>query len=90
MRSDFMSAFLNGLAAAMAILPEEFPLVFGLFISLGAWRMTRQKVLTRKLGAIEWLGAISVLCTDKTGTLTENNMSVHTYSTDFKNQFVQN
>jgi Ca2+-transporting ATPase len=52
MRSDFMSAFLNGLAAAMAILPEEFPLVFGLFISLGAWRMTRQKVLTRELGAI--------------------------------------
>jgi Ca2+-transporting ATPase len=89
MRSDFMSAFLNGLAAAMAILPEEFPLVFGLFISLGAWRMTRQKVLTRELGAIEWLGAISVLCTDKTGTLTENNMSVHTYSTEFKNQFVQ-
>lgn len=78
LRSDFITAFLNGLAAAMAILPEEFPLVFGLFISLGAWRMTKQKVLTRNPGVIEWLGSTTVLCTDKTGTLTENNMSIHT------------
>lgn len=88
-RSDFMSAFLNGLAAAMAILPEEFPLVFGLFISLGAWRMTQQKVLTRNPGVIEWLGTVTVLCTDKTGTLTENNMRIHSYCTDSKILVVQ-
>lgn len=81
LRSNFITAFLNGLAAAMAILPEEFPLVFGLFISLGAWRMAKQKVLTRNPGVIEWLGSATVLCTDKTGTLTENKMSVHTLST---------
>jgi Ca2+-transporting ATPase len=60
----------------MAILPEEFPLVLTVFLALGAWRISRHRVLTRRMPAIEMLGAASVLCVDKTGTLTENRMRV--------------
>jgi len=91
LRSNFITSFLNGLAAAMAILPEEFPLVFGLFISLGAWRMAKLKVLTRNPGVIEWLGSVTVLCTDKTGTLTENKMSIQMLCTqEIQVQFEDN
>ena len=60
----------------MAILPEEFPVILTVFMALGAWRMSKKKVLTRKPSAIETLGTATVLCTDKTGTLTENKMTV--------------
>lgn len=60
----------------MANLPEEFPLVLTVFLALGAWRISRQDVLTRRALAIETLGAATVLCVDKTGTLTENRMTV--------------
>jgi Ca2+-transporting ATPase len=60
----------------MAMLPEEFPLVLTVFMVMGAWRMSRVRVLTRRASAIEMLGEATVLCTDKTGTLTENRMSV--------------
>src|SRR5262249_14974705 len=60
----------------MAILPEEFPVVLTVFLALGAWRIARRGVLTRRLPAIETLGAATVLCVDKTGTLTENRMAV--------------
>lgn len=60
----------------MAILPEEFPVVLTVFLALGAWRLSRRNVLTRKSSAIETLGSATVLCSDKTGTITLNKMEV--------------
>lgn len=70
--------FLSGIALAMAILPEEFPVVLTIFLALGAWRLSRHRVLTRRMPAIEMLGAATVLCVDKTGTLTKNEMTLRT------------
>jgi Ca2+-transporting ATPase len=68
---------LAGIAMAMAILPEEFPVVLTVFLALGAWRISKSRVLTRRMPAIETLGAATVLCVDKTGTLTENRMRLN-------------
>ncbi|CAN5923643.1 HAD-IC family P-type ATPase [soil metagenome] len=73
---DWLQAVLAGIALGMSMLPEEFPLVLTAFMVMGAWRMSRARVLTRRAAAIEMLGAATVLCTDKTGTLTENRMTV--------------
>ena len=73
---DWLAGALGGVTLAMAILPEEFPVVLAVFLALGAWRISRRGVLTRRLPAIETLGAATVLCVDKTGTLTENRMRV--------------
>ncbi len=73
---DWLQAVLGGIAIGMSMLPEEFPLVLTAFMVMGAWRLSRARVLTRRAAAIEMLGAATVLCTDKTGTLTENRMSV--------------
>jgi Ca2+-transporting ATPase len=67
---------LAGIALAMATLPEEFPVVLTVFLALGAWRISRSRVLTRRMPAIETLGAATVLCVDKTGTLTLNQMTL--------------
>ena len=67
---EWVAGVLAGITLAMATLPEEFPLVLTVFLVLGAWRMSKSKVLTRRSAAIEALGAATVLCTDKTGTLT--------------------
>jgi len=67
---------LAGIAMAMAALPEEFPVVLTVFLALGAWRISRSRVLTRRMPAVETLGAATVLCVDKTGTLTENQMTL--------------
>jgi Ca2+-transporting ATPase len=75
-RGVWLDAFLAGITLAMAILPEEFPVVLTIFLALGAWRMSRQNVLTRKSRTIQTLGSATVLCVDKTGTLTLNQMSV--------------
>ncbi len=75
-RHNWFEAMLSGISLAMAMLPEEFPVVLTLFLALGAWRMSRHSVLARKSAAIESLGATTVLCVDKTGTLTENRMDV--------------
>jgi Ca2+-transporting ATPase len=75
-KGQWIEGVLAGLTAGMALLPEEFPVVMTVFLALGAWRISQKKVLTRKMAAIETLGSISVLCVDKTGTLTENNMSI--------------
>ena len=75
-RGDWLQALLAGIALAMAMLPEEYPVVLTVFPALGAWRLSREGVLTRRINAIETLGATTVLCTDKTGTLTENRMTV--------------
>ena len=73
---DWLQAVLGGIALGMSMLPEEFPLVLTAFMVMGAWRLSRARVLTRRAAAIEMLGAATVLCTDKTGTLTENRMTV--------------
>ncbi len=73
---DALHGLLAGLTLAMAILPEELPVVLTLFLGLGAWRLAREKVLARSIPAVELLGATTVLCVDKTGTLTANRMSV--------------
>ncbi|HBC77063.1 MAG TPA: ATPase [Bacteroidales bacterium] len=75
-RGDLIKGFLAGITLAMAMLPEEFPVVLTIFLALGAWRMSKKSVLTRKPAAIETLGSATVLCTDKTGTLTQNKMTV--------------
>ena len=69
-------AILGGIALGMSMLPEEFPLVLTAFMVMGAWRLSRARVLTRRAAAIEMLGSATVLCTDKTGTLTENRMTI--------------
>ncbi len=78
----WMQAVLAGITLAMAMLPEEFPLVLTVFLTLGAWRISKSHVLTRRSQAIEALGAATVLCTDKTGTLTLNRMTVTMLSVD--------
>lgn len=75
-RHDWVAALLTSLSSSMAILPEEFPVVLTVFLALGAWRMSQKNVLTRRPVVIETLGAATVLCTDKTGTLTQNRMRV--------------
>ncbi len=75
-RGDWLKGFLAGISLAMATLPEEFPVVLTIFLALGAWRISQRKVLTRRVPAVEMLGAATVLCTDKTGTLTLNRMTV--------------
>lgn len=73
-RGNWIDGFLAGLSLSMALLPEEFPVVLLIFLSLGAWRMSKRQVLTRNPAAIEMLGSATVLCVDKTGTLTMNKM----------------
>ncbi|MDA8171545.1 MAG: cation-translocating P-type ATPase [Nitrospiraceae bacterium] len=75
-RRDWLEGFLAGVTLAMAVLPEEFPMVLTVFLALGAWRMSRRNVLTRRVPAVETLGGATVLCVDKTGTLTTNQMAV--------------
>ena len=76
MRGGWLDAILAGIALGMAMLPEEFPVVLTIFMAMGAWRISRARVLTRRAAAIETLGSATVLCTDKTGTLTENRMTI--------------
>jgi P-type Ca2+ transporter type 2C len=81
-RGDWIKGFLAGITLAMAVLPEEFPVVLTIFLALGAWRISQRKVLTRRVPAVEMLGAATVLCVDKTGTLTINRMTVTALSVD--------
>src|SRR5215469_55866 len=80
-RGDWLDALLAGIALAMSLLPEEFPVVLTVFLALGAWRIAQRHVLTRRMPAIETLGAATVLCVDKAGTLTENRMTVRSLYT---------
>jgi Ca2+-transporting ATPase len=75
-RHDWLGGVLAGITLAMGILPEEFPVVLMLFLAMGAWRISRVQVLTRRMPAIETIGAATLLAVDKTGTLTENRMRV--------------
>lgn len=76
LRGSWLEAALAGIALGMSMLPEEFPVVLTIFMAMGAMRMSRNRVLTRRAAAIETLGAATVLCTDKTGTLTQNRMRI--------------
>jgi len=76
LRGSWLEAILGGIAIVMSLLPAEFPLIMAVFMAMGAWRISQAHVLTRRASAIETLGATTVLCTDKTGTLTENRMTV--------------
>jgi Ca2+-transporting ATPase len=85
-RHDWLAGLLSGLTLSMSLLPEEFSVVLVVFLTLGAWRMSKHKVLTRKTASIETLGAATTLCVDKTGTLTENRMNLvnlNTHGSDF-------
>lgn len=73
---DILSALLHGLTLAMSVLPEEIPVAFSTFMALGAYRLYKNKVITRSPYTVETLGTASVICTDKTGTLTENRMEL--------------
>ena len=75
-RGDWLDALLAGIAIGMSMLPQEFPVVLTVFMAMGAWRISQARVLTRRATAIEALGSATVLCTDKTGTLTENRMTI--------------
>jgi len=72
----FIPSLLSGITLAMAILPEEFPVVLAVFLSIGAWRLSHHQILVRKMSVVESLGAATVLCVDKTGTLTLNRMKL--------------
>jgi P-type Ca2+ transporter type 2C len=75
-RDNWLQGVLAGLTLAISMVPEEFPVVLTIFLAMGAWRISRSRVLTRRMPAIETLGSATVLCVDKTGTLTENRMTV--------------
>ena len=80
--ASWINGILIAITSAMSLLPEEFPVVLTVFLALGAWRISQKKVLTRHSSAIEALGSATVLCVDKTGTLTQNRMAVHTLVAD--------
>lgn len=71
-----IESILSGVTLAMAMIPEEFPVILTVFLSMGAWRLAKQQSLVRKLPSVETLGTVSVLCVDKTGTITMNQMTV--------------
>ena len=75
-RGSWLKGLLGGVALGMSLIPQEFPMVLTVFMVMGAWRISRSRVLTRRAEAIETLGSATVLCTDKTGTLTQNRMTL--------------
>jgi P-type Ca2+ transporter type 2C len=87
-RHDWIGGLLAGITLAMANLPEEFPVVLTVFLALGAWRISKQHVLTRRVPAIETLGSATVLCVDKTGTITQNRMAVRELNVSGESQLV--
>jgi len=74
LHGDWVGGVLAALTLGIALVPEEFPMVLAVFLALGGWRLAQRQVLVRRTAAIEALGAVSVLCVDKTGTLTRNRM----------------
>lgn len=76
MQDRIIESILSGITVAMATIPEEIPVVLTVFLAMGAWGLAKKNTLTRNMKAVETLGAVTVLCTDKTGTLTQNKMTV--------------
>lgn len=77
LRDRIIESILSGITLAMAMIPEEFPVILTVFLSMGAWRLAKKNSLVRRLSSVETLGAVTVLCVDKTGTITENKMKVN-------------
>jgi len=73
---NLVRSFLQGLTLAMSILPEEIPVAFSTFMALGAFRLLRNNIIVKQPQYVETLGSATVICTDKTGTLTQNKMSI--------------
>ncbi|MEX6690713.1 cation-translocating P-type ATPase [Danxiaibacter flavus] len=90
---QILDSFLKGLTLAMSILPEEIPVAFTTFMALGAWRLMRRGIIVKQIRTVETLGSATVICTDKTGTITENRMeleAIHVWPqqrTYFKNDW---
>ncbi|WP_137904021.1 cation-translocating P-type ATPase [Chryseobacterium sp. 2VB] len=77
---DFVTSLLSGLTLAMSVLPEEIPVAFTTFMALGAWKLMREGIIIKRSSIVETMGSVSVICTDKTGTITENSMKLkHLY-----------
>ena len=74
--ADLLQSLLNGLTLAMSVLPEEIPVAFTTFMALGAWKLMREGVIIKRSSIVETLGSTTVICTDKTGTITENSMQL--------------
>ena len=74
---DILGSLLKGLTIAMSVLPEEIPVAFATFMALGAWRLMQQGIIVKQTQTVEALGSATVICTDKTGTITENKMALH-------------
>ncbi|WP_455794104.1 cation-translocating P-type ATPase [Clostridium butyricum] len=90
---DILNSRLSGISLAMAIIPEEFPVVLTVFLSMGAYRLAKNNTLMRKISAVETLGSATVLCVDKTGTITQNKMKVKSIYSDggiFNNEDLKN
>lgn len=88
---DFVPSLIVALTFGMAAVPEEFPLVFTLYLSLGAWRLTKHGVLVKSLPSVEALGSVDVICTDKTGTLTEGRFKlegIHALHPDYSEELL--
>ncbi len=82
---DLIESLLVGLTLAMSILPEEIPVAFTTFMALGAWKLMREGIIVKRSSVVETLGSTTVICTDKTGTITENSMqlkSLYDYRTN--------
>ena len=89
LKSRIIESILSGITLAMAMIPEEFPVILTVFLSMGAWRLAKKQSLVRRLPSVETLGAVSVLCVDKTGTITMNKMAVReTFSTSGDEKYV--
>jgi Ca2+-transporting ATPase len=76
LRGDWLAGALSGLTLAISLVPEEFPMVLTIFMALGSLRLARHNVLVRRSAVVETLGATTLLCVDKTGTITENRMAL--------------
>lgn len=85
-KERIIDGILSGVTLAMAMIPEEFPVILTVFLSMGAWRLAKRKSIVKKLPAVETLGAVSVLCVDKTGTITKNKMEVNEVCYRFSNE----
>lgn len=76
LKDRIIESILSGITLAMAMIPEEFPVILTVFLSMGAWRLAKKLSLVRRMPSVETLGAVSVLCVDKTGTITMNKMTI--------------
>lgn len=87
--NDLLNSLLKGLTLAMSILPEEIPVAFTTFMALGSWRLMKEGVIVKKIRTVETLGSATVICTDKTGTITMNKMTLQSVYDFTSNQLFE-